>query len=95
MDAGSGHSTGGSDQDHPQEKEMQKGKIGDLGLIPGVGRSPGEGKGYPLQYSGWENSKDHIVHGVAKNRTRLSLPKSVPSSAFLLDFPLISVATLE
>ena len=69
--------------------------VGDLGLIPGVGRSPGEGKGYPLQYSGWENSKDHIVHGVAKNRTRLSLPKSVPSSAFLLDFPLISVATLE
>ena len=29
---------------------------GDLGLIPGLGRSPGEGKGYPLQYSGPENS---------------------------------------
>ena len=29
---------------------------GDLGLIPGLGRSPGEGKGYPLQYSGLENS---------------------------------------
>ena len=35
----------------------------DLGLIPGLGRSPGEGKGYPLQYSGLENSIDCIVHG--------------------------------
>ena len=33
--------------------------VGDLGLIPGLGRSPGEGKGYPLQYSGLENSKDY------------------------------------
>ena len=39
---------------------------GDLGLIPGLRRSPGEGKGYPLQYSGLENSKDCIVHGVAE-----------------------------
>jgi len=38
---------------------------GDLGSIPGLGRSPGEGKGYPLQYSGLENSMDSIVHGVA------------------------------
>ena len=38
---------------------------GDPGLIPGLGRSPGEGIGYPLQYSG-------LVHGVAKSRTRLS-----------------------
>ena len=45
---------------------------GDLGSIPGLGRSPGEGKGYPLQYSGLENSMDCIVHGVAKSRTRLS-----------------------
>ena len=45
---------------------------GDLGSIPGLGRSPGEGKGYPLQYSGLENSMDCIVHGVAKNRTRMS-----------------------
>ena len=35
---------------------------GDLGLIPGLGGSPGEGKGYPLQYSGLENSVDRIVH---------------------------------
>ena len=45
---------------------------GDLGLIPGLGRSPGEGKGYPLQYSGLEDSMDCIVHGVAKSRTGLS-----------------------
>ena len=38
--------------------------VGDLGSIPGLGRSPGEGKGYPLQYSGLENSMDCIVHGV-------------------------------
>ena len=46
--------------------------LGDLGSIPGLGRSPGEGKGYSLQYSGLENSMDCIVHGVAKSRTRLS-----------------------
>ena len=39
---------------------------GDLGSIPGLGRSPGEGKGYPLQYSGLENSMDSIVHGVTE-----------------------------
>ena len=46
--------------------------VGDLGMIPGLGRSPGEGKGYPLQYSGLENFMDCIVHGVAKSRTWLS-----------------------
>ena len=45
---------------------------GDLGLIPGLGRSPGEGKGYPLQYPGLENSMDYTVHGVTKSQTRLS-----------------------
>ena len=40
--------------------------IGDLGSIPGLVRSPGEGKGYPLQCSGLENSMDSIVHRVAK-----------------------------
>ena len=45
---------------------------GDLGLIPGLRRSPGEGKGYPLQYSGLENPMDCIVHGVTKSWTRLS-----------------------
>jgi len=43
-----------------------------LGLIPGLGRSPGEGKGHPLQFSGLENSMDCIVHGVAKSQTWLN-----------------------
>ena len=45
---------------------------GDLGSIPGLGRSPGEGKGYPFQYSGLENSMECIDHGVAKSQTQLS-----------------------
>ena len=65
--------------------------VGDLGSIPGLGRSPGEGKGYPLQYSGLENSVDCIVHGVAMSRTRLSdfhftsppLSAKSPSCSFL------------
>ena len=40
---------------------------GDPGSILGLGRSPGEGKGYPLRYSGLKNSMDCIVHGVAKS----------------------------
>ena len=46
---------------------------GDLDSIPGLGRSSekGEGKGYPLQCSGLENSMDSIVHGVAKSWTQL------------------------
>ena len=43
----------------------------DMGPIPGLGRCPGEGKGYPLQYSGLENSMDCIVHGVAKSWIQL------------------------
>ena len=43
--------------------------VGDLGLIPGLGKSPGEGKGYPLQYSGLENSMDCTGHGVAESDT--------------------------
>ena len=42
---------------------------GDLGLIPGLGRSPGESKDYPLQYSGLENAMDCIAHEVAKSQT--------------------------
>ena len=45
---------------------------GDLGSIPELGRSPGEGKGYPLHYSGLENSMDCIVYGIEKSQTRLS-----------------------
>ena len=43
--------------------------VGDLGSIPGLGRTPGEGKEYPLQYSGLENFMDCLVHEVTKNRT--------------------------
>ena len=48
--------------------------VEDLALIPLLGRSPGEGKGYPLQYSGLENSMACIVHGVTKSQT-LSLSR--------------------
>ena len=46
--------------------------VGDLGSIPRFGRCPGEGKGYPLQHSGLENSMNCIVHGVVKSWTQLS-----------------------
>ena len=46
--------------------------VEDLGLIPGLGKSPGEGNDYPLQYSGLENSMGCTVHGVAKSGTQLS-----------------------
>ena len=45
---------------------------GDLGSISGLGRSPGEGKDYKVQYSGLENSMDRIVQGVTKSQTQLS-----------------------
>ena len=50
---------------------------GNLGFIPGLGRSPGEGNSYPFKYSGLENSMDCIVHGVIKNKTRLSYFHSI------------------
>ena len=51
-----------------------KGPVGLVLELPptGLGRSPEEGKGYPLQYFGLENSMDCIVHGVAKSQTQLS-----------------------
>ena len=53
------------------------GDTGDMGSVPGSGRSPGEGNGNPLQYSCLKNSMDRgawlaIVHGVAKSRTQPS-----------------------
>jgi len=45
---------------------------GDLGLIPGLGRSREEGNGYPFQYSGLKNSMDCILHGVTKSQTQLT-----------------------
>ena len=53
--------------------------VGDLGSIPELGRSTGEGKGYPLQYSGLENSMDCIVHGRAElDRTERLLLFTAP-----------------
>ena len=49
--------------------------MGDLGSIPGLGRCPGERKGYSLQYSGLEDFMDYIVHGVAKSLSDFSLIK--------------------
>ena len=46
--------------------------VGDLGSISGLGRSPEEGKGYPLQHSGLENSMGYILHGLAKSQIPLS-----------------------
>ena len=51
--------------------------MGDLGSIPGLGRSPREGKGYPLQYSGLENFMDCVVHGVAESDTTEGLSLSL------------------
>ena len=65
---------------------------GDLGSIPGLGRSPGEGKGYPLQYSGLENSMNCIVHGVTKSRTRLS---DFHFTSLLTWWPLLEDSTCE
>ena len=59
--------------------------VGDLSSIPGLGRSPGEGKGYPLKSSGLENSTDCIVHGVAKSRTRLRTSLSLCLLNFTTD----------
>ena len=46
--------------------------VGNLGSVPGLGRSPGEGNGYPLQCSGLENPMECMVHGVAKSWAQLS-----------------------
>ena len=54
------------------EVKASASSVEDLDSIPGLGRSPGEGKGYPLQYSGLENSMDCIVHGVAKGQAQLN-----------------------
>ena len=44
--------------------------VGDLGSVPGLGRSPGEGKGYPLQYSGLENSRILLEKSMELQRVR-------------------------
>ena len=56
---------------------------GDMSLIPGLGRFPGEGTGYPLQYSGLENFMDCIVHGITKMTERLSLSECNYSQIYI------------
>ena len=68
--------------------------VGDLGSISGLGRSPGEGIGYPLQYSGLENSMDWIVHGVAKKWTRLSDFHFGSSQSWLFTYFLLNIFSL-
>ena len=63
---------------------------GDLGSIPGLGKSPAEGKGHLLQYSGLENSMGSIVHGVAKSQTRLSNFHLLPWSQAVLTIRILS-----
>ena len=63
-----------------KESACIAGDTGDVGLIPGSGRSPGEGNGYPFRFSCLENSMGRrawraIVHGVTKSRTQMSPPR--------------------
>ena len=62
--------------------------VGHLGSIPGLGRSPEEGNGYPLQYSGLQNSMDCIVHGVTKGQTRLSDFQNLKKKATSFSLPI-------
>ena len=56
--------------------------VGDLGLIPGLGRSPGEGNGYPLQYSGLESFMEvHGGHKESDMNKRLSFSLFIPSTS--------------
>ena len=56
---------------------------GDLGLIPGLGRFPGEGKGYPLQYSGLENFMDYSPWGHKELDTTEQLSLSKPLTVWI------------
>ena len=64
-----------------QETWVQSIQSTDLGSIPGLGRFPAEGKGYPLQYSGLENFMDCIVHGVTESDTTEQLSLSIRTTA--------------
>ena len=61
--------------------------VADLGSIPRLGRSPGEGEGYSLQFSGLENSMEYIVHGVTKSWTQMSASSRAVRSCYLSDRP--------
>ena len=63
---------------------------GDLGSIPGLARSSGDVKGYPLQYSGLKNSVDCIVHGVAESQTSWAFKENEHSPPLVLSISNIS-----
>ena len=69
MEIGNSHCAGLPEDSVGKEASCS---MGDLALIPGLGPSPGEGKGYPLQDSNLENSMDCIGHRVTKSQTRLT-----------------------
>ena len=62
----------GTGSSHSSVGKVSACNAGDPGSIPVMGRSSGEGEGYPLQYSGLQNSMDCKVHGVTKSQTQLS-----------------------
>ena len=64
-------------------------------MFPGLGRSPGEGKGYPLQYSGLENSMDCIFHGVTESDTTEQLSLSFKVWSFSCPKQLLCFITLS
>ena len=63
---------------------------GDLASIPGLGRYPAEGEGYPLQYSDLENSMNCIVHGVRKSWTLLRNFHFLTSNGDECNCPMVS-----
>ena len=74
-----------------KESACNAGDTGDSGLIPALGRSPGEENGNPLQYSCLENSTDRgawrpTVHGEVKSQTRLSIYTHTKAVVLLLFF---------
>ena len=64
---------------------------GDLGLIPGLGRLPGEEKGYPLQYSGLENSMDYTVHVIAESGKTEQLSQCIKPPVYIFYLCLVSL----
>ena len=74
--------------------------VGDLGSVPGLGRSLGEGKGYPLHHSGLENTMGCTVHEVKKSQTQLSnfhfhLANTIVISAPKRDLPHVQQSFAE
>ena len=82
---------------HSSAGEGSTCNVGDLSSIPGLGRSPGEENGYPLQWFDLENSMDCIVHGVAKSQTeQLSLsPKAEVTQQACVVWPTEEASSLE